>query len=294
MSREEETDRSPDGKRPFFQCDGPLAAGSVPRIGIVGGHGRMGRWFARLLEEAGLPVSLADRDTPLCPEDLAASCDVVIVSVPMDVFPEIVASIGPIMPEHAFLTDLCSLKRTQVATMLAHSTCAVMGTHPLFGPGEESLAGRRIALCPGRGKRWLSWWDGFLAGRGAITHIVEADTHDRIMAWVQALNHYLLLSMGKAIQEEGLDLALLQALATPSFELQMRIVSRLAVQDPELYATIQMDNPHTDEVLARFSTEAERIRGCIRTRDRDLFIRIFKEVQDLGRRLFQEGESPRV
>ncbi len=254
----------------------------------------MGRWFARLFEEAGLPVLLADRDTSLRPEDLAASCDVVIVSVPMDVFPEIVASIGPIMPEQAFLTDLCSLKRTQVATMLAHSSCAVVGSHPLFGPGEESLAGRRIALCPGRGKRWLSWWEGFLAGRGGITHIVEADTHDRIMAWVQALNHYLLLSMGKAIQEEGMDLALLQALATPSFELQMRIVSRLAVQDPELYATIQMDNPHTDEILALFSKEAERIRECIKTRDRDLFIRIFREVQDMGRRLFQESEAPHV
>ena len=261
-------------------------------VGIVGGQGRMGRWFERFFKKSGLSVFIADRDTGLSAEDIAMRCNVVVLSVPMEVFPEIVERIGPMLPKDAFLTDLCSLKQKQMALMLEHSRCEVAGTHPLFGPAEDSIQRRRVAICPGRGKKWLGWWEGLLKDGGALTHIVDAALHDRAMAWVQALNHFLCLSLGKALEKDGIDLKEILALATPSFERQMGIVARLAHQDPGLYAHIQMANPYAAEALKTFSEQAESIHKIITDKDLESFNKIFRDVQAMGRVLLSyEGEG---
>ncbi|MDL1958288.1 MAG: prephenate dehydrogenase/arogenate dehydrogenase family protein [Deltaproteobacteria bacterium] len=256
---------------------------SPPTVGIVGGLGRMGRWFTKFFNGAGFPVLISDLHAELSSEDLARKCQVLILSLPMEAFPEVAARLGPLLPENSFMTDLCSLKQAQVACMLEHSRCEVVGTHPLFGPAEDSIKGKRVALCPGRGNKWFSWWEGLLQQHGAVTSVVSPEEHDRTMAWVQALNHFILLCLGKALGEHGMDLQQILALAPPSFEQQMNIVARLYHQDPELYATIQMSNPYTTSILETFSQYGENLKKIIKERDRSAFIKLFEEVQDLGR-----------
>ncbi|MFO8239936.1 MAG: prephenate dehydrogenase/arogenate dehydrogenase family protein [Dissulfuribacterales bacterium] len=255
---------------------------SRPTVGIIGGLGRMGRWFAKFFQDAGFPVLISDMQTELRPEDLARQCQVIMLSLPMEVFPKVVAKLGPVIPENSFLTDICSLKQSQVACMLECARCEIAGTHPLFGPVETSMEGRRVALCKGRGKRWFTWWEGLLRKHGAVTSVVSPEEHDRTMAWTQALNHFILLCLGKAIDDHGIDPRQIMALATPSFEQQMEILARLYHQDPELYATIQMSNPYTDGVLETFSQHGANLRKIVKEHDRTAFIELFEEVQDLG------------
>lgn len=266
-------------------------AGHSPAIGIVGGNGRMGRWFTGFFQETGLDVTVSDVDTKITPEDIARKCDIVILSLPMEIFPSVVRDIGPLIPKESLLTDFCSLKEKQVECMLENSTCSVIGTHPLFGPIEDSIKGRRVAICPGRGKRWLSWWEGFFRHHGAKTTIFSAAQHDRSMAWVQALNHFILLCLGKALEEDGIDLNHVFELATPSFERQLHIVARLCFQDPGLYATIQMSNPYTGTAIETFSKYAQNLKGILHTGDRAAFISMFKEVQELGPSLLKHFEE---
>ena len=256
-----------------------------PLIGIVGGHGRMGRWFERFFKKASLSVLISDMDTELTPKEIACRCDVVVLSVPMTAFEDVVRQVGPLMKPDAFLTDLCSLKERQMALMLEYSQTEVAGTHPLFGPSEDSIKGRRVALCSGRGNRWLCWWEGFLKAHGALIHVVDAALHDRAMAWVQALNHFLIMGIGMALMEDGIDPSDILALATPSFEQQMKILARFQHQDPGLYAHIQMSNPYSAGVIDVFSRKADKLRKIIHDKDLEAFIDIFKEVQGLGRQL---------
>jgi prephenate dehydrogenase len=235
------------------------------RIGIVGGNGRMGRWFHRLLSDAGFDVLVADLDTELSAQRLAELSDVVILSVPMDVFPQVVRDVAPHLDDRSFLTDLCSLKEKQVECMLKHVSCAVAGTHPLFGPGERELAGRRVALCPGRGEEWLSWWEELLSSKGALCVRFAPHEHDRTMAWVQALNHFILMCLGKSLEEDGIDFRHIMHLATPSFERQMDILGRLCKQDPGLYAIIQMENPYTDMALETFLKYGNELSAIIKS-----------------------------
>ncbi len=268
--------------KPHIHADLDLGI-NPPTVGIVGGLGRMGRWFAKFFKGAGFPVLISDLHTELSSEDLARQCRVLILSLPMEVFPKEVAKLGPLVPVNSFMTDLCSLKQSQVACMLEHARCEVVGTHPLFGPAEDSIKGKRVALCPGRGKRWFSWWEGFLQQHGAVISVISPEEHDRTMALAQALNHFILLCLGKALNDHGMDLQQILALAPPSFEQQMNIVARLYHQDPELYATIQMSNPYTNSILETFSQHGENLRKIIKERDRPGFIELFEEVQDLGR-----------
>lgn len=252
-------------------------------IGIVGGKGRMGNWFFRFLTDAGYRVLISDRDTELSSADLARRCHVLIVSVPMEAFPQVIAEIGPLIPEDAFLTDLCSLKTMQVQEMLHNTVCSVAGSHPLFGPAEDSIKGRRIALCPGRGDKWFAWWRSLLESNGACVHCTDPAFHDRAMAWVQALNHFILISLGKAIFDQGLNMDELVFLSTPSFSKQMEIVSRLFYQDPQLYATIQMENPFAANVLNDFMGVCDKLHEAILSGDMTTFVELFRSAQAAGK-----------
>ncbi|MBA2849765.1 prephenate dehydrogenase/arogenate dehydrogenase family protein [Thermosulfuriphilus ammonigenes] len=255
------------------------------RIGIVGGRGRMGRWFANLFKRAGYQVEISDLGTPLSNQDLARQCPVVFLAVPMERFEEVVIQVGPLMPPEAGLIDLCSLKARQVAVMLRETTCQVVGAHPLFGPGENSIVGQRVALCPARGNGWFNWFKDFLDTQGAETVVISPEEHDQLMAVIQVLNHFILLALGEVINRQGLDPQRLVNLATPSFIRQLNILSRLADQDPHLYAAIQFDNPAGDQIREAFARAVSKLKEIAQERREEEFVQLFTEVQTLGQKI---------
>lgn len=58
-------------------------------VGIVGGGGGMGRWFARFFAGRGYGVHISERDSGMPLPELAAICAVVVVAVPMAVTTEV-------------------------------------------------------------------------------------------------------------------------------------------------------------------------------------------------------------
>ncbi|MDD5038576.1 MAG: prephenate dehydrogenase/arogenate dehydrogenase family protein, partial [Dehalococcoidales bacterium] len=78
------------------------------RVAIIGGSGRMGKWFAKLLLKDGKEVVITGRNEPKLKEaqkelgvDVATnieavkSADVVLLSVPIDSFAEVVKQLQP-------------------------------------------------------------------------------------------------------------------------------------------------------------------------------------------------------
>ncbi len=261
----------------------PLA--SKPLLGIIGGAGRMGRWFKRSFEAEGYEVLVADRNTPLSGKDLAKRCDVVFVSVPMSVFEGVIKEIGPLLSPEQGLIDFCSLKKIQNEIMLTYTKAEVVAAHPLFGPAEKDLRDQKVALWPSRGKRWFEWFRDFLSEQGAKAVVVSPEEHDRIMAIVQVINHFMLLGLGRLMEKSGLSLEDIKALATPSFERQLEIVARFADQDPYLYGLIQFDNPEGENMRQAFLAELEELAAIASRKDLETFVKLFKEVQKLGREL---------
>ncbi len=249
----------------------------------------MGRWFKRAFEKAGHEVLVADLNTPLKPQDLVQDCAVIFVSVPMSTFADLVREVGPLLRKDQALIDFCSLKKRETEVMLAHTSCEVVAAHPLFGPGEPHLAGQKVALWPARGQFWFRWFWDFLLSQGAKPILVDPEEHDKTMAIVQVINHFMLLALGRLLNEAEVPLELVKELATPSFARQIDILCRFADQDPYLYGTIQYANPQGEEMRQKYLTLAQEIAEIARRKDMDAFLKIFRQVQELGRRLKTEG-----
>jgi prephenate dehydrogenase len=226
----------------------PLSPSTHFPIGIIGGAGGIGRWFAAFFEQAGYTVHVSGQASGLRPAEMAAACPVVIVSVPIGVTEHIIREVGPHMKQEALLMDLTSLKAGPVRAMLEASASEVIGLHPLFGPGVPSLEGQNIVLCPARGARWLPWVRDVLGRNGG--NLIEAtpERHDEIMAVVQALNHLNTLVLGLSIREAGISREELERFSTPLFRARLEAVENL-FSHPQLYAEIIAGNPHAAEIL---------------------------------------------
>ena len=246
----------------------------------------MGRWFKHRFEAEGYEVLVADKGTPFSNQDLARRCDVIFLSVPMSVFPEVVQEVGPLLSQDQGLIDFCSLKKVQNELMLKHCPQAeIVAAHPLFGPGEDSLRGRKVALWPSRGRRWFDWFREFLTTKGAEVVLVSPEEHDRIMAIVQVINHFMLLALGNLMDDSGLPLEKIKDLATPSFERQLEIVARFADQDPYLYGLIQFANPLGEEMRRIYLQKLDELAQIASQRDLQKFVKVFRKVQKLSREL---------
>ncbi|HEX9157728.1 MAG TPA: prephenate dehydrogenase/arogenate dehydrogenase family protein [Syntrophales bacterium] len=217
-------------------------------IGIIGGTGGIGRWFAAFFEQAGYTVHVSGQTSGLRPAEMAAACPVVIVSVPIGVTEAVIREVGPHVKKDSLLMDLTSLKAGPVRAMLEASASEVIGLHPLFGPGVPSLEGQNVVLCPARSSRWLPWVRDTLGKKGATLIETTPERHDEIMAVVQALNHLNTLVLGLSIREAGISREELERFSTPLFRARLAAVENL-FSHPQLYAGIIAGNPHASEIL---------------------------------------------
>ncbi|MFP3870576.1 MAG: prephenate dehydrogenase/arogenate dehydrogenase family protein [Syntrophobacteria bacterium] len=248
-------------------------------IGIIGGLGKMGRWFHRFFSELGYPVSVADRSTRQTPELLAQTCQVVLVAVPLQETVQVVRTVGPLVQKGALLMDIASLKREVVAAMLKFCSGAVIGTHPLFGPGEPNITGQTVVLCPGRGRGWQDWVTGIFVEGGARVEVVSPEEHDYHMALVQGLTHFCTLALGLTIDSLNFDPEKLGRFATPTFHRRLMQISHVFSQDADLYGAMPMLNSAFGEVFQEFEKVFFLLKEVIDKKDIEEFASLFDKAR---------------
>ena len=248
-------------------------------VGIIGGLGKMGRWFHRFFAELGYQVSVADIGSEVTAEALARTCQVVLVAVPLQQTVEVVRNVGPLVEDDALLMDVASLKSEVVTTMLEVTSAAVIGSHPLFGPGEPNITGQTVVLCPGRGEWWLDWLKTLFVEAGAQVEVVLPEVHDYYMAVVQGLTHFSTLALGLTIDSMGLDLESLKRFATPAFHRRLMEISHLLSQDADLYAAMPMLNATYGVFYREFERIILELKAVIAKKDAEEFIRLFDKAR---------------
>jgi prephenate dehydrogenase len=229
------------------------------KVLVVGGAGAMGRWCAGLFNNAGFDVCISSRQDvseiahsmSVCvsrPEE-AGEFDVVVLSVPMNAIDEVASTVAPRMRQGSLLMDLSSLKKAPVETMLRYAPhgTEVIGAHPLFGPGSGSK-GRAVILVPTkRSKRWLPIIEDIFKEEGLRVTTSTAAEHDRRMAVVQALTHFMYVAWGRALEHLNIDIKEMDEYGTPVYELTRELAGRVLSNDPGMYALIQ-STPEAGEV----------------------------------------------
>jgi len=243
----------------------------VTRVAIIGGYGKMGRWFARALLGEGLQVVIAGRDQAKIEEaagelgcqaasdaEAVKQADAVVLSVPVNSFEDIAREIAPYVKPGQYIFDITSVKARPVETMHRYfSGCRVLGTHPMFGPGAESIAGQRFVLTPANdGEESLAaQLRGYLEARGASVAIMSPLEHDELMGIVLGLAHFIalvsadtLLSLGKLREAAEVSGA--------SYRLLLTLVEAVVSEDPDFYSSLQMNLPKVAEIEDVFLSKA--------------------------------------
>jgi prephenate dehydrogenase len=246
------------------------------KAGIIGGTGKMGRLFAPVFERAGYEVLVSGRSTALTSEDLARKCDLIIVSVPVRDTVRVIDRIAPLMKPGQLLCDFTSLKVKPVEAMLK-SAADVVGLHPMFGPTVSSLKSQTIIVCPARVEdAALNTLVAVFRKEGARCTIATPEEHDRMMAVVQGLTHYVTLCMAESIRRLGVDIETTQEFTSPVYQIELSLVGRLLSQDPDLYADILQQNPYVPEVIATCRKSADDLAAIVNGHDPAKFRAFFE------------------
>jgi len=281
-----------------------MDADAAPAVGIVGGHGGIGRLFGRLLAEAGASLLVSDRGTSLTNADLAARCDLILVAVPLRATPAVLSDIAPHVRPDAALASLGSLMEPSLPA-LERCTGHPFLLHPLFGPGRRSLHGATLAVAtPSRGTtapaapvsaRWQDWLLNLLRRQGATVVITTPEEHDRAMAVAQALLHGVGTALAPLVLD-GLPGPDPLAWASPTLRLQLALMARILRQDPRLYGDLLALNRHApaaiSALIGRLSILLDAMTPGPNAPDAvaDLFAAARDTLGPLGPRLAAEGD----
>ena len=242
-------------------------------IGIIGGNGKMGKFFTRYLESLNYKVIISDIKTQLTNIELAKQSDVVIVSVPISKTLDVIKEITPHTKKGSLLTDLTSIKSEPVKEMLK-SKSEVIGCHPIFGP-FSGIKNQVVVLCPARGKKWLPWFKKTIKKGGGITKIVTPEEHDKLMAVIQVLTHFSDISLAYALKALNIPLKKFLEFQSPPYRLKLDMVGRILAQDPDLYGSILFSNPDRLKVIDTYINTQKLLRKIAKKKEKKKFITFF-------------------
>jgi prephenate dehydrogenase len=170
--------------------------------------------------------------------------DIVVLAVPERVALAAVRALTRQLRPGALVVDTLSVKSAIVAALATHAThLEAVSLNPMFAPalGFDGRAVAAVVVHDGPRARALLDAIGRRGGRVAE---VGADEHDRVAAVTQALTHAAVLAFGLALDELGVAVEDLGAVATPPHVTLLALLARIASGEPETYWDVQAGNPH--------------------------------------------------
>lgn len=257
----------------------PLTHTQPRRVTVIGGKGVMGQFFSQQLFAAGHYVNILDNDDWGQAESLLGAADLVLVCVPIDCTLEVISKAAQYLNPRTALADITSIKAPMIKAMLSHHSGAVMGLHPMFGPGVQSFLSQKIVVCPGRMQEHFQWFLDLLENAGAKLIFSLPEEHDKMMVIVQAIRHFATLSLGVFLSTEKVNIRRSLDLATPIYRQEITIISRLIAQSAQMVVDIMLATPARREAIARLANTTNRLAQLVIQGDREALISEVQGVQ---------------
>ena len=269
--------------------------GSGRRALVIGGGGKMGRWFVQFLTSQGFAVEAADpagtvTGVPAVADwrasDLTHDC--IVLATPLAATDAILRDLALRRPA-GLIFDVGSLKsplRSGLQALKSHG-CRVTSVHPMFGPDTELLSGRHVIFVDLGHAEALASARALFAPTMAEQVVMSLDDHDRLIAYVLGLSHALNIAFFTALAESGEAAPKLARLSSTTFDAQLDVAACVAEENPELYYEIQSLNDYGAESLEALVQSVERIRTAVLSRDHDTFVALMRQ----GREYLQDRRS---
>jgi len=263
-------------------------AGSGRRALVIGGGGKMGRWFVEFLASQGFSVEVAD-PAGAPPGAVAVDDwrktdlrhDFIVLATPLGITDAILRDLALRRPP-GVVFDIGSLKSPLRAGLMALKShgLKVTSVHPMFGPDTELLSGRHVIFIDLGSDEALERARELFAPTMAEQVVMSLDEHDRLIAYVLGLSHALNIAFFTALAESGEAAPRLARMSSTTFDAQLDVASKVAQESPDLYFEIQSLNDYGAESLEALAKAVERIRTAVLSRDYESFVALMQRGRD--------------
>ncbi len=262
--------------------------GSGRRALVIGGGGKMGRWFVQFLTSQGFGVEVADPSggpagVPSLPDWRASDLthDFIVLATPLGATDALLRDLALRRPA-GVIFDIGSLKSPLRAGLMALKShgCRVTSVHPMFGPDTELLSGRHVIFVDLGSAEALTAARELFAPTMAEQVVTSLDDHDRLIAYVLGLSHALNIAFFTALAESGEAAPRLARISSTTFDAQLEVASRVAEESPELYYEIQSLNDYGAESLEALVKAVERVRTAVLSRNQETFTALMRQGRD--------------
>jgi chorismate mutase/prephenate dehydrogenase len=269
--------------------------GSGRRALVIGGGGKMGRWFVEFLASQGFRVEVADpAGAPPGASAIAdwrktdLQQDFIVLATPLGITDAILRDLALRRPR-GVVFDVGSLKSPLRAGLLALKShgCKVTSIHPMFGPDTELLSGRHVVFVDLGSAEALERVRELFTPTMVEQVVMSLDEHDRLIAYVLGLSHALNIAFFTALAGSGEAAPRLAKISSTTFDAQLDVAVRVAQESPELYYEIQSLNDYGAESLEALAQAVERLRAAVVSQDHDAFVALMNR----GREYLEDRRS---
>ena len=208
------------------------------KIHIVGGTGAMGTWLRIFLESLKYQVSVSDESTSN--QSDFENADIVFISVPINIAPDVILQSAKQAKESALIVDLSSIK-SQTHLALQDSGRDALSLHFLFGPTITSVKNQKIIFEKINDSNQADSVLDLFKEEGAQLINQKSDLHDLTMAHIQSLTHFINLTLAQILIKNKVGIS--GQVSTPVFLTQLSSTLRVLSQNPKLLSEIQTLNP---------------------------------------------------
>ena len=255
----------------------------------------MGRWFAKFLLQDGKEVVISGRNKRKLLEakrqlgvevasnvEAVKSADVVLLSVPIESFEEVVKEISSHIKPRQVVVDITSIKVFPVAAMHKYlKTGLMLGAHPLFGPGAKSVANQNFVLTPTNDEEGglAQKVREYLETRGARVSLMTPEEHDEKMAIILGLSHFIAIVSADTLLSSD-KLKPTEAIGGITYKVLLILVESVISENPELYASLQMNLPNMVGIEELFQRKVKEWADLVKNKDRQKFIQQMGVLKD--------------
>lgn len=247
----------------------------------------MGRWFASFLLKEGCEVVITGRNERKLLEarqrlDVAAisnnveavrNADAILIAVSIDNFERVVEQLHPYIQPKQVVVDITSTKVVPVEVMHKYiKTGLVLGMHPVFGPGADGVRKQNFVLTPTDEKEsaLARKIREHLETRGARVTLMTPHEHDEMMAVILGLTHFIAIVSADTLLSFD-KLKQMGAAGGNSYKVLLTLVESVISEDPEFYASLQMDLPKMAEIEEMFQGRVKTWADLVKNKDRQKF-----------------------
>jgi chorismate mutase/prephenate dehydrogenase len=253
--------------------------GSGKRAVVVGGAGRMGRWFVRFLADAGYRAAVLDPAATAAENEVGRArlndADLVICATPPRLTADLYVTWAGGTPPRGIVADIASIK-TPLIDAIARLRAAgtrVASLHPMFGPSTVLLRDADVVVCDTGDHEAARAVEALFAPTTARLVRLPLDQHDRVMADLLGLAHAAAIGFAAALPDAD------HPVRSITFQALERIAGGAVAESPEVYFEIQAANPHAAAAVARLRAVLDRLADTVARGDTAAFAALMREGQ---------------